>query len=416
MSQLWKKDEPIIRSLLETDVYKILMMYFIWSYYSSLDVKFKFINRTASISVADHVDIVELQEHLDATAAMKFSEDEIGYLRNWDMFPVQFLRVLGQFELPALTVKKDGNSFSIIAEGNWLHVTLWEIYTLAIISELYGRGVAKAQGISEQTLWKAGVERLEEKIEFFQKHDKLKILQFALRRRFSGPWEEYITERLINETEVITGVSNVYLARKFGVEAQGTNAHELPMAVYALSRHISDMAARTSIYKILEEWQRLFAHKALIMLPDTFGSDRFIAQLPRSIGTTWRGFRQDSGDPIAFGEAVIAYYEARDPINGIDPREKMIIFSDGLNPQKAEEIRKHFEGRIITGFGLGTNFSNDFGLTKSLSLVMKIVEAAGNPAVKLTDNLNKATGDPAEIEEAKRIFGYTNTYSEEIVY
>jgi nicotinate phosphoribosyltransferase len=148
------------------------------------------------------------------------------------------------------------------------------------------------------------------------------------------------------------------------------------------------------------------------MLDDTYGSDCFRRFLSRKYAEDFRGFRQDSGDPFEYGEKTIRYYEGL----GINPKEKMIVFSDGLTPERAVEIHNRFVGRIISVFGIGTNLTNDLGFIKPLSLVMKIVSAAGNPAVKLSNNLDKATGDPREIEEIKRIFGYTNEYREAVVY
>ncbi len=221
-----------------------------------------------------------------------------------------------------------------------------------------------------------------------------------------------MTVSFIERTKLFTGVSNVWLARELGAEAQGTNAHELPMGAYAYARGKSNFDARRSVYSVLFDWQQLFGQKALIMLPDAYGTDAFLDQLPDTFLYDWRGFRQDSGDAIAFGEKIIAKYRAY----GIDPREKLIIFSDGLTPERMDELYQYFNGRIGVAFGVGTNLSNDMGHIKALSLVMKLTEADGRPTVKLSDNIAKATGDKAEIEVAKRIFGYTTTFREEAKY
>lgn len=407
------KGEPIIRSLLENDVYKFMMMNFIHRYYRNLKVTFEFKNRTKDVNLFDYVDLVELQEQLDMVAAMQFTDADIAHLRSWSLYPEHYLRALAGLRLTAPLIEKRGETLSISAAGSWFEVTLWEIYVLAIVSELYVRGRAFALGWSVEELSKSGNRRLDEKIALYKEHPGLRASQFGLRRRAGGPWEEHVTMRLMNECPgLITGVSNVYLAQKLGVEAQGTNAHEMPMAVYSLMRHHSNIEARNSVYKVLREWQQLYGLKALIMLPDTFGTDAFLEQLPHEFAIDWRGFRHDSGDPIAFGEKVIAFYLR----HGINPRDKLIIFSDGLTPEKKIELFLYFEGRIGVVFGVGTNWTNDLGFVKPLSLVMKVTSAAGNPAVKLSDNLNKATGDPAEVEVAKRLFGYTNTSSEAIVY
>ncbi len=414
MSQqlLWQPGAPIIRRVDENDVYKIMMMYLIWSEYPNLHVKFGFKNRTASVIVGDYVSRDELVEQITYTAQYRFGEEVIALYRSWGLFPEEFLEALKQLKLSVPTITDDGASLQIETSGLWFNDTSWEIFVLPIVSELYGRGRAQAEGISETALFNEGDCRLSEKIAFFKQHPYLQISQFGLRRRFSGLWEEHVTERLLSETEVITGVSNMYLADKYHVPAQGTNAHELPMVLTALARHSGPKAMRDAPYLVLRQWQKLFGYKSLIMLDDAYGSEAFRRQLGREFLESYRGFRHDSGDPYAYGEAVIKLYQTY----GIDHRSKVIIFSDGLNPELALKLYNHFKGRIMVLFGMGTNLTNDMGLIQPLSLVMKITEAAGNPAVKLSNNLNKATGNPAEVEYYKSIFGYTNTARQTLVY
>jgi nicotinate phosphoribosyltransferase len=169
---------------------------------------------------------------------------------------------------------------------------------------------------------------------------------------------------------------------------------------------------RDAPYEVLGLWQKLYGHKSLIMLDDAYGSDVFRKYLPRHYLEDFKGFRHDSGDPFQYGEDTIALYKA----NGINPENRIIVFSDGLTPQKAIELLEQFRGRIMVAFGMGTNLTNDFGVIKALSLVMKIIEAAGNPAVKLSNNLNKATGPADEVAYYKDVFGYTNTAREAVVY
>jgi nicotinate phosphoribosyltransferase len=414
MAQLWEKDAPIIRSLLETDVYKILMLFYIWVYYPYLKVKWAFKNRTVKVPLGQYVNIDELREQLQAVINLRFSDAEISYIRGWGMFPEKFLKKLQGLRLtmPHISSDDGGLMLNIEASGTWFETTLWEIYILAIIAELYGRGFAKAEGLWEQNLYNDGLARHKRKVDFLKKHPELKIALFGLRRRFSGPWEEFITEDFLTRTKNITGVSNVYLAMKYGVEAQGTNAHELPMAEYAVARHSSPAYVRQTPYRVLERWQKLYGHKALIMLSDTFGTDAFLRDLPTEYALQWRGHRQDSGDAVEIGEKIIADYERR----VIDPREKIILFTDGLNCERMLELYTTFVERILVGFGVGTNFSNDFGAIRALSIVMKLVEAAGNMTVKLSDNLAKALGAREEVEIAKEIYGYTNQFREETTY
>ncbi|MCA9353910.1 MAG: nicotinate phosphoribosyltransferase [Candidatus Kaiserbacteria bacterium] len=410
---LWQKDAPIIRRIDENDVYKIMMMYFIWTYYPNLKVKFGFTNRTTAVPLSKYVRVDEIREQCEAVAAMRFTDDIIAIYQSWGLFKPEFLSALKELRMDMPLIEKNGDTLRIEAEGNWLSTTPWETQILPIVSELYARGYAAEHDISELDLFNEMDRRLSEKIDLFKRNLYLRIMQFGLRRRVSGPGEEHVTARLLDEVpQVITGVSNMYLANKYGVEAQGTNAHELVMALVALARHIGPNAMCDTLYTILQQWQELYGHKALIILDDAYGSDVFRAELPRKYLESFRGFRHDSGDPIQYGEDTIALYEkAR-----IDPRNKLIIFSDGLNPQRAVDLYQHFAGRIGVAFGMGTNFTFDVGLIKPLSLVMKIQEAAGNPAVKFSNNLAKAVGDPKEIEYYKEVFGYTNTFREDVVY
>lgn len=413
MAQLWQKDAPIIRSALETDVYKILMLYYISEYYPFLDVQWAFKNRTKTVPLAQYVSVGALREQLQAVQELRFSEADIAYLRGWDMFPESFLRTLQKLRLPQPHLFEQDGQLCIEAHGSWLETTLWEIYILPLVAELYGRGRAAAEGISEATLYQEGTRRLDQKVTFLKRHPELKLALFGLRRRFSGLWEDTVTDAMLTGTSGnITGASNVFLAKRFGVEAVGTNAHELPMAEYAAARHQSPNAVRYAPYQVLERWQKLYGHKALIMLPDTFGTEAFLRDLPAEFAWQWRGYRQDSGDARTIGEQYIADYERR----GIDPRDKLILFTDGLDCQRMLQLYEAFVGRIGVGFGVGTNFTNDLGLVEPLSVVMKLMAAAGNPTVKLSDNLAKAMGPTAEIETAKQLFGYTGDFNEATRY
>lgn len=413
-SVFWNKEDPITTSLLEVDVYKFVMLFFIWRFFPNLQVKFGFKNRTTKVRLTDHVMEGELRSELRHVETLGFRGSEIAYLRSWGIFSESFLSWLSGLKLPPVLISADHDKgvLNITATGTWLEVTLWETIVLATVNELYTRRQVDKLLINETRLFQEGNERLSAKVELLKKHPGIKFAQFGKRRRFSKLWERHVTERVLEETPgSMIGVSNVGLAHVLGVEAVGTNAHELPMALYALNRHISDESARMSVYQVLDLWQRLYGNRLLVALPDTFGTDVFLEGMPRDQAFDWKGFRQDSGDVIEFGEKIIRFYEKL----SIDPREKLLIPSDGLDIHKMIRIYEHFTGRIQTSFGWGTNLTNDLGIGP-LSLVMKLTEAAGNPAVKLSDNIAKATGDVAEIEEAKRIFGYTTEFFEQPVY
>jgi nicotinate phosphoribosyltransferase len=200
----------------------------------------------------------------------------------------------------------------------------------------------------------------------------------------------------------------VLLAMDNDLEAIGTNAHELPMVLAALAD--SDAEVAHAPYRVLEDWRAHYDGNLLIALPDAFGTTRFLAEAPDWVAD-WTGFRPDSAPPIAGGEEIIRWWQA----HGRDPKQKLLIFSDGMDVDTIEETYRHFHGRVRMSFGWGTNLTNDFrdcdpdpdgaaGL-EPISLVAKVTGANGRPAVKLSDNPAKATGDPAEIARYLRIFG-----------
>ncbi|MCA9357216.1 nicotinate phosphoribosyltransferase [Candidatus Nomurabacteria bacterium] len=405
-SLLWEKDAPIIRSLVETDVYKLKMLYYIWIYYPYLRVKWAFTNRKVQIPLAKYVSVGALKEQLQAVMELRFSDDDIKYLMKRNEFSVKFLEELKKLRLSMPVVRECNGQLVIEVEGTWLETTLWEIYILAIVAELYGRGRAREMGIDEKSIYDASMQRLEEKIEFLTLHPELKINLYGLRRRLSGLFEDLMIQAMTQRTNCIISVSNMYLARKNNVQSDGTNAHELPMAESAIARHISPEAVRQSPYEVLRKWEKLYGYSSLKMLSDTYGTEAFLSQLPQEIAVRWAGHRQDSGDPFVIGEMIIADYIRR----GIDPSDKIIIFADGLDCQLMLRLYDRFASRINVGFGVGTNFSNDHGFFEALSIVVKLIEAAGNPTVKLSDNLAKGMGPEAEQQVIKSIFGYNGDF------
>lgn len=413
MNRLWKKDSPIVRSIIETDVYKFLMMYFIWRFFPSLRVKFEFTNRTKSVCLAELIDLGLLKENIRHVQSLRFMDAHIAYLRGWSMFPEAFLLALRDIRLPDVLVETAPNGqLRIVAEGAWFEVTLWELFILPMITELRARRVIGEDDSAHAAVIKDGEERLCAKIPVL-KTLHWKIALFDLRRRLTGDWERHTTEILYGQIPThLSGISNVQLASEMGVEPTGTTAHELPMALVALRAHEGEEAMRWALYEVLEKWQRLYGHKALIMLPDTFGSEYFFHNIPKHYLRDYRGIRQDSGDPFAQGENYIQMYHEE----GIDPLQKLALFTDGLTPEKMVALERRFLGRIGGGFGWGTNKGHDVGILDPISIVMKLVEAAGNPAAKLSDNMDKAVGFNSVVSEMRRIFHHRSLFREQPVY
>jgi nicotinate phosphoribosyltransferase len=247
-----------------------------------------------------------------------------------------------------------------------------------------------------------------EKVERLKKLPDLRISDFGTRRRHSFLWQRWCVEALKEGlgSEVFTGTSNVLLAMDTDLEALGTNAHELPMVLAAIAPN--EQALMAAPYQVLQDWESYYGGNLLIVLPDAFGTDSFLRHAPDWVAD-WTGFRPDSAPAIPGGERIIQWWKER----GRDPREKLLIFSDGLDVDMIEEAYHHFHGRVRMAFGWGTNLTNDFAGVSPvpnpqldpISLVCKVSEADGHPAVKLSDNPEKATGTADEIARYIRIFG-----------
>jgi nicotinate phosphoribosyltransferase len=245
----------------------------------------------------------------------------------------------------------------------------------------------------------------------------LRISDFGTRRRHGFLWQRWCVEALKEGLgPAFIGTSNVLLAMDNDLEAIGTNAHELPMVLAALAT--GDDELRRAPYQVLRDWQRYYAGNLLIVLPDTFGTAAFLREAPDWIAD-WTGFRPDSAPPVAGGEEIIAWWRQ----HGRDPRDKLLVFSDALDADTIETTYRHFAGKARMSFGWGTNLTNDFdgcaplpddGL-RAISLVCKVSSANGRPAVKLSDNPNKATGDPEEIARYLRVFGGEGRVEREVV-
>jgi nicotinate phosphoribosyltransferase len=345
------------------------------------------------------------------------------------MFCEPYLDFLKDLRMPEYCLEKDGQDLRLEFSGSWPTGILWETIALSIVNELYARRLMKPLTRFEREVVHAtGRLRLAEKIKQLREHPSVIFSDFGSRRRFSGEWQAYIDETLRDELpQQFLGSSNTYLAAQNGTVPMGTAAHELFMVVAGL-REGQDNWLSSSQREVLDGWWREYSWGLSVFLPDTFGSDFFLRNLTPSDFKEWKGFRWDSGDPIAFGEKIIRLYKEHgiDPVDPKkDPKEhKILIPSDGLDLATIFKLHDHFNGRIKMSYGWGTNLTNDlfdnawhgdlwYG---PLSLVVKPVTANGHRLVKLSDNLAKATGADDDVERYKHAAGYTNTESVECTY
>ena len=407
----WKID-PIVRSLIDTDFYKLLMCQSVFRNKPDTRVTFSLINRSDHVPLARLIDEGELREQLDHIRSLSLTRGESTWLRGntfygkRQMFRSDFMEWFEGLRLPAYHLERRGDQYELTFEGSWPEVMMWEIPALAVLMELRSRAVLNDMRRFElQVLYARAMTRVWEKIERLREVGSPFIADFGTRRRHSFLWQDWCVQAMVEGLgNSFTGTSNCLIAKNRDLEAIGTNAHELPMVYAALAETDAELAQAP--YKVLEDWHEEHEGNLRIILPDTFGSKGFLENAPDWLAG-WTGIRIDSGNPIKGGELAIDWWKSR----GEDPREKRIIFSDGLDVDKIVDLYAHFKGRVKVSFGWGTLLTNDFrGLVPGdrlapFSLVCKAVSANGKPTVKLSDNPEKAMGPEDEIERYKRIFG-----------
>lgn len=418
----WKID-PIVRSLIDNDFYKLLMCQSVFRNKPDAQVRFSLINRAADVPLAKLIDEGELREQLDHIRSLSLTRGESTYLRGntfygkRQMFRPDFMEWFETLRLPDYELTRVGDQYELTFEGSWPEVMLWEIPALAVLMELRSRAVLGQMGKFElQVLYARATTKLWEKIERLRAAPGLKLADFGTRRRHSYLWQDWCVQAMLEGLgpDAFIGTSNVHIAMRRDIEAIGTNAHELPMVYSALAR--SDAELAQAPYEVLSDWHEEHDGNLRIILPDTYGTEGFLARAPDWLAG-WTGIRIDSGDPATAAEAAIRWWKSR----GEDPTKKLVIFSDGLDVDKILELHAQFAGRVRPSFGWGTLMTNDFrGLTKGnalapFSMVCKAVSANGNPTVKLSDNPRKAMGPKAEIERYKRVFGVGDQDEMEVV-
>jgi nicotinate phosphoribosyltransferase len=425
----WKLD-PIVRSLLDTDFYKLLMLQFIWKHYPGLQVTSEVHNRTVRVPLATRIGAAALIEQMEHVRGLRFRRSELVWLAGntfygtRSIFQPDFLEWLeNDFKLSAYSVSEQAGQLVLRFEGLWTDVTMWEVYALAIVSELKTRAaLAELSELELDVLYARAKTRLWDKIAKLREIPGLRVSDFGTRRRHSFLWQEYCVQAmrvaLNHDEERFSGTSNTALAYKHDLEAIGTNAHELPMALAALASQGSDDELRASQYRVLELWQQSYGGALLILLPDTFGTTQFLEHAPDWVAG-WTGQRIDSKDPAVAGEEYIDWLTRR----GQEPRTKRLIASDGLDVDDIVRLHEQFAGRIRFSAGWGTLLTNDFrdchprgeDTLGPLSLVCKLTSAGGIPTVKLSDNAHKAFGPPELVARYRRVFGTAEAEGAEII-
>lgn len=388
----------IIQSVLDTDLYKFTTSYAYSKLYPRAYGQFRFIDRGKTTYPQGFAE--ELKKEIQEMSKLALTKDEASFLyRELPYLPPTYIDFVRGFRFDPEEVKVEQDAeghLSIIAEGLLYRVTLWETPILALVSELYYKmlGAQPDMEYTERTIISKARRLAEHGITFSM---------FGMRRRFSAAIEDRVTELLKEHAAgYLFGTSNVYYAYKHGLRVSGTHPHEW------IQFHGAMFGYKMANYMAMEDWINVYDGDLGTVLTDTYTTDVFMRNFSKKHAMLFTSLRHDSGDPLQFTEKVIARYrELR-----VDPTIKYIIFSDGLDPERAIEIANYCKGRIGASFGIGTNFSNDVGNgVRPMNIVMKLWKCKmtekerWNPCVKLSDVNGKHTGEPEEIELAQRTLG-----------
>jgi nicotinate phosphoribosyltransferase len=391
-------DEPIVRSLLENDLYKFSMWQALMHSHPGARAEYSFVCRNATEYPLPEL-ISDIDRELNHLCSVLFTQDELDYLSSLSYIKDDFVDYMTvfRFQRRFVEIDRDGDTLLIRASGPLVHVMGFEIYVLYIVSELYYRRL-KRSGILEE-----GRRRLAEKIAYLQNElagadpaTPFIFFDFGLRRRYSGAWQKEVVGTLARELpDNFKGTSNVLLAKELGIAPVGTMAHEYMQAFQAFGIRLRDFQTAS-----LEAWVQEFRGDLGTALTDVIGIDAFLADFDLYFAKLFDGLRHDSGDPYEWGEKVIAHYKKLH----IDPRTKRLVFSDSLDLQRALAIYRHFNGRIQTTYGIGTNLTNDTPIP-ALNIVMKMVSCNGQPVAKISDSPGKTTGvDPTFMAYLRQVF------------
>ena len=389
---LYSEQSVIIHSLLDTDFYKLTMMQVVLHQFPAAMVEYRFKCRTEGIDLRPYAE--EIKTEINQLCALRFSHTELAYLAEIQFLKPDFIEFLRIFQLnPAFVEIQVDNTFELTIKGPWLHTILFEVPILAIISEVFYRNTQPKPDYDE------GLKRLNDKIAFLKQQasvEGFKFTEFGTRRRFSKDWQAQIIHRLQQELHGnLIGTSNLFFAKQCGLKLIGTMAHEYLQACQSLGPRL--------VYSqrfALEKWAEEYRGELGIALSDVYGMDAFLRDFDLFFCKLFDGARHDSGDPVEWGEKLIAHYQAL----GVDPKTKTVVFSDGLRFDLAVNLFHQFHERISVVFGIGTDLTNDLGYP-ALQNVIKMVYCNGQPVAKVSDSPGKTMcPDPSYLAYLKQVF------------
>ena len=370
---------PIVTSLLNTDLYKFNMDQVIFHKHTDLCGEYYFKCRNEGVTFSEAI-VQEINEQIDHLCTLRFTKEELNYLRSIRFIKndyVEFLRLWRPIREYVTVTRQDDGTLDIVVKGPLFSAMQFEIFLLEIVNEVYFR-----MTYDYETLKKSAEERLNKKIEDFRSGKyTFPFAEFGCRRRLSREWEDTVVHRLTTETDRCVGTSNVYLAMKYNLTPIGTYAHEFVQMYQGID---SIPLAYTNHYA-MNDWYDEYQGDNGTALTDTITTDLFLLDFNRSMVNNYSGVRHDSGDPYAWGEKIIAHYQKY----GVDPKSKLLLFSDSLDFDKAQQLYDHFKKRTKVSFGIGTFCSNDTEVP-ALNIVIKLQYVNGRPVAKLSDTPGKA--------------------------
>ena len=371
--------EPIVTSLLDTDLYKFNMDQVIFHKHTNLSGEYDFRCRNEGVVFTPEM-LEEINAQIDHLCSLRFSREELDYLRSIRFIKndyVEFLRLWRPIREYVATGLNEKGELSIVVRGPLFSAMQFEIYLLEIVNEVYFR-----LRYDYAVLRASAEEKLNRKIHDFQAGKyTFRFAEFGSRRRLSREWEDEVVRRFSAETGNCVGTSNVYLAMKYGLKPIGTYAHEFVQMYQGID---SIPLAYTNHYA-MEDWYDEYRGDNGTALTDTVTTDLFLLDFNRAMVNNYTGVRHDSGDPFEWGEKIIAHYQKY----GVDPRTKLLLFSDGLDFDRAQKLYDYFRDRVKVSFGIGTFCSNDT-CEEALNIVIKLQTVNGRPVAKVSDTPGKA--------------------------
>lgn len=381
--------QAVIGSLLETDLYKLTMWQPMLHHYPAAQAEYRFVCRNQTVFPLGEI-VDQVNDQLDALCSLSFTKEELRYLSGLRFLKPDFIDYLHLFRFQRRFIEATNaeGTLEIVAHGPIIHVMGFEIHVLAIVNELYFRELERRTGVEPSA---EGDVRLDRRIAQLRalgseapRRFGFELFEFGLRRRYSGTWHRHVVERLQREVPgYFKGTSCLKLAMDLGLTPIGTMAHEwlqLHQATGVRLLHFQKAA--------LETWVQEYRGDLGIALTDVVGMDAFLRDFDLYFAKLFDGLRHDSGDPVEWGEKALRHYR----MLRIDPASKRLVFSDGLDIDRAINLWRHFADRVMTGFGIGTRLTNDLG-PRALNIVMKLTRCNGTPVAKLSDSPGKTLCD-----------------------